>query len=69
MNTDSSDEIVKTVLFSNIVALVVSLDVSHQCLEVEVGQSVLNLEHDVLKEFIVKLRSSCEQSHIGPVLW
>ena len=55
--------------FCNIVALVVTLDVSHQCLEVEVGQSVLNLEHDILKEFVIKLRCPWEEGHIGSVLW
>ena len=52
----SCDEIVKAVLFSNVVALVVSLNISCQCLEVEIRQQVLHLEHDVLKEFIIEFR-------------
>ena len=45
-------------LVSDIVAVVVALHVPNQRLEVEVGQLVHNLEHDVLKEFVVELRSA-----------
>ena len=52
----SLDEVVVVVLVSDVVAVVVTLNILDKGLEVELGQLVLNLEHDVLKELVVELR-------------
>ena len=52
----SLDEIIVVVLVSDVVAVVVALNILDKGLEVELRQLVLNLEHDVLKEFVVELR-------------
>ena len=49
----SLDEVFSVVLVRDVVAVVVALSVLDESLEVEVGQLVHDVEHDVLDEFIV----------------
>ena len=62
-------EVIETVFFSNIVAVIVALDVSGKSLEVEVRKHILNSEHDVLKELIVHLWCPRKNSQVRAVLW
>lgn len=64
----SLNEKIFVVIVSDIVAVIVALDVFDQSLEVEVGQLVHHTEHDVLKEFIIDLWSTGKHLDITPML-
>ena len=56
-------------LFGDIVALVIALDVSYEGLKVEIRKQILHLEHDVFEELIIHLWSAREHGEIGTMLW
>ena len=55
-------------LFGDIVALIVALDISYEGLEVEIREQILHLEHDVFEELIIHLWSTREHGEIGTML-
>ena len=55
-------------LFSDIVALVIALDVSYEGLKVEIRKQILHLEHDVFEKLIIHLWSAREHGEIGTML-
>ena len=55
-------------LFGDIVALVVALDISYEGLEVEIREQVLHFEHDVFEELIIHLWSARKHGEIGTML-
>ena len=55
-------------LFGDIVALIVALDISYEGLEVEIRKQILHLEHDVFEELIIHLWSAREHGEIGTML-
>ena len=61
-------EVVSVVLVRDVVAVEVALSVVNEGLEVEVGQLVHDVEHDVLHEFIVELRRAGEDLDVAAVL-
>ena len=56
------------VLIGDVVAVIVSLNVLDEGLEVEVGQLVLHLEHDVFKELVVEFGGASQDLHVASVL-
>ena len=60
--------VVVVVLVSDVVAVVVALRVLDEGLEVEVGQLVLNLEHNVLQELLVELGRASQDLQVAAML-
>ena len=61
-------EVVFVVLVCDVVAVVVALNVVDERLEVEVGQLVHHVEHDVFKELVIELWRARENCQVATVL-
>ena len=64
----SVNEQVFVMFISDVVAVVIALDVMNQRLEVEVWQLVHDLEHNVFKELVVELGRARQHVQIGAML-